>query len=124
MRVISTANVPPQQLSWYEESLLGNTPEARKETLAKLPAELVTLLHEKGVAATGPGGDVEMAENAKLPEELMEMVREYLNDEGKVLPMGIEEAKEHRAKLMAERGAFVQTSEANWQNHTYGFCEH
>ncbi|QRD01789.1 hypothetical protein JI435_144630 [Parastagonospora nodorum SN15] len=36
-RVINTANVPPQQLSWYNKLLLSGTAEARKAALAKLP---------------------------------------------------------------------------------------
>jgi hypothetical protein len=123
-RVINTANVPPQQLSWYNESLLGDTHEARKAALAKLPAEIVTLLQENGVATTGPAGDVEITGNASLPVELLEMVREHLENDESALPMGVEEAKDHRDKLMEERGRFVETAEAGWQQHSYSFCEH
>jgi hypothetical protein len=123
-RIISTANVPPQQMSWYNESLLGNTPGARKANLAKLPAEILALLQERGFPTTTPGADVEMVQNVSLPEELMDMVREYSDANKDALPMGLEEAKEHRAKLMRERGAFVQAAERGWQEHTYSFCEH
>jgi hypothetical protein len=119
-RIISTANVPPQQLSWYNESLLGVTPAARKAALAKFPAEVVTLLEEHGVTT----GDVQITENALLPVELLEMVREHLDAETSALPMGIEEAKKHRDRLMGERGQFVKTAGDGWQQHSYSFCEH
>jgi hypothetical protein len=119
-RIISTANVPPQQMSWYIESLLGTSPEARKEALTKLPAELVALLQEKGL----PEVDGLPAGNAKLPEELMDMVRKYFDEEGEAMPMGLEEAREHREKLMQERGVHHQAAEREWQSNTYNFCEH
>jgi hypothetical protein len=119
-RIISTANVPPQQMSWYLESLLGTSHDARKEALGKLPAELVSLLESKGLseAASSSG------ENARLPEELMEMVRTHFDAEGDAMPMGLEEAKEHRANLMRERGAFRGTADHGWERTTYNFCEH
>jgi hypothetical protein len=124
VRIISTANVPPQQLSWYTEALLGATPEARKEALAKLPAELIALLLEKGLGAQVEDTDVVAPENAKLPEELMEMVRQSFDRNTADSPMGIEEARHHRAKLMEERSQFVRTAEEGWQSHSYNFCEH
>jgi hypothetical protein len=111
-------------MSWYVESLLGTTSSARKEALAKLPAELVALLQEKGLPAAAPEIDGLPAENAKLPEELMDMVREYFDAEGDAMPMGLQEAKEHRAKLMRERGAHHQATEEQWMSSTYFFCEH
>lgn len=63
-------------------------------------------------------------ENAKLPIELMDMVREYVDADGHALPMGLEEAKEHRLKLMAERSKHANDSEQEWDNRTYNFCEH
>lgn len=123
-RIISTANVPPQQMSWYLDSLLGDVPESRKEALSKLPAELVTLLQEKGTSAVVPEADTVPAENAKLPEELMDMVREHFDADGHTMPMGVEEAKEHRLALMQERGAFQRSTEQEWQESSYNFCEH
>jgi hypothetical protein len=120
IRIINTANVPPQQMSWYAEELLGTTPEARKEALEKLPAELVLLLKENCLVEETASGQVGLTGSGKLPEELMEMVREYFKTE----PMGIEEAKHHREELMKERGAFVKRSEESWQDHSYSFCEH
>ncbi|OAL06822.1 hypothetical protein IQ06DRAFT_311930 [Phaeosphaeriaceae sp. SRC1lsM3a] len=119
-RIISTANVPPQQLSWYADNLLGNNITTRKQALDKLPAELVTILQERGVVSS----DGITGENAKLPIELMDMVREYVDADGHALPMGLEEAKEHRLKLMAERSKHANDSEQEWDNRTYNFCEH
>jgi hypothetical protein len=119
-RIISTANVPPQQMDWWMDSVLGSTPEARREALSKMPAELVALMKEKGLDA-----DVSTATfEPKFPHELMEMTREYFNADRTTLPMGLEEAKEHRLRLMAERSAFVKTAENGYQQHTYSFCEH
>jgi hypothetical protein len=107
-------------MSWYVESLLGTSPEIRKEALAKLPAELVSLLESKGVLESAGG----VGENAKLPEELMDMVRRYFDAEGDAMPMSLEEAKEHRANLMRERGAFRESPDAGWNQNYYNFCEH
>ncbi|KAJ5889001.1 hypothetical protein N7495_009042 [Penicillium taxi] len=107
--IISTANVPPQQMNWWLDSILGNT--NREAALSKLPAELVALINEKNLETKNSG---------VLPVELMEMVRAH--DEG--LPMGLEEAKEHRIQLMKARGAFVKKAEHGWQQHAYSFCEH
>jgi hypothetical protein len=122
-RILSTANVPPQQMSWYAENLLGSTTEERKEALAKMPAEVVALLQERGLDGAS-GANVQIAENAKLPAELMEMVRGYVDAEGHALPMGIEDAREHREKLMVERGAFVESAREEWRSRNYNFCEH
>lgn len=120
-RVISTANVPPQQMTWYVESLLGTTPSARKEAMSKLPAELVTLLQERSLISEG---EAMTSQNVKLPEELMDMVREHFDAVEKEMPMGMEEAREHRANLMRERGAFRDEAEMEWEEHIYNFCEH
>ncbi|KAK6607426.1 hypothetical protein H4I96_03661 [Botrytis cinerea] len=118
LRVISTANVPPQQLDWWADSVFGNTPEARRAAMSKLPAELVMLLKESGLNTDTSTKDM------KFSPELMEMVREYFNDNDNPLLMGIEEAKEHKLKLMEERGAFVTTTGEAWHNTGYNFCEH
>jgi hypothetical protein len=117
-RIISTANVPPQQLSWYVDSLLGSTDAARHEAVSKLPPDLVNLLAEKGVTKVAPNA------NSRLPEELMDVVRDYFDEDKFQLPMTVEEANEHRKKLMQERSAFVKTTESGWQHATYSFCEH
>ncbi|KAH3913763.1 hypothetical protein HBI56_079360 [Parastagonospora nodorum] len=121
MRIISTANVPPQQMSWYAENLLGTTAVARKQALAKLPAELVAILQERGLLTAD---NIALSDNAKLPAELLDMVRGYVDAEGHALPMGIEEAREHRVKLMEERSRHVRNAEQAWESSVYSFCEH
>ncbi|KAH7355962.1 hypothetical protein BKA66DRAFT_574864 [Pyrenochaeta sp. MPI-SDFR-AT-0127] len=117
-RIISTANVPPQQWNWYVDSILGSSTRAQEEALSKLPTELVALLAEKGFSSA------ETSKDGKLPTELMEMVRGYFDESKEALPMSVEEAREHRASLMRERSAFQRTSESGWQQHSYSFCEH
>jgi len=90
-------------MTWYLESLLGTTPSARKEALSKLPVELVTLLRERSLISED---EVMPSQNAKLPEELMDIVRKHFDTVEKEMPIGIKEAREHRANLMRERGAF------------------
>ena len=118
-RIISTANVPPQQQDWWFDAIFGDTPQSRDAVMAKLPAEVVSLLKENGIPSTKSG-----AEQGTLPPELMEMVHEHFKADAAMLLMGLEEAKEHRKKLMVVRGAFVKTAEKGWQGHTYSFCEH
>lgn len=121
---MGTANVPPQRWDWYMESLLGDSEEERRGALKKLPAELVTLLQKNEMIGNGERERLETSENPKLNAELLKMVREYLEVEGKSMFMGIEEAKEHRGKLMQERTAFVKTAEMGWRDNSYSFCEH
>lgn len=118
MRIISTANVPPQQMSWWAGSVLGDTPEARKEALSKLPAELVAWMQKKGITAEDPENDF------RLPRELFEMVREYIDADSDDLPMELQEAMEHRKKLMGERSTFHKDADRNWSRTSYNFCEH
>ncbi|RFU79345.1 hypothetical protein TARUN_2881 [Trichoderma arundinaceum] len=72
-RVISTANVPPQQKDWWIE-------------------------------ASG-GGD---AGEKDIPESLLT----------------VEEAQEHRLKLMDDRTKYETTAERTWSRFSYNFCEH
>lgn len=67
-RIVSTANVPPQQKDWWMEASNG----------------------------------------ASVPESLMT----------------VEEAKEHRLKLMDERSRYEAQSEQALQRLDYNFCEH
>jgi hypothetical protein len=105
-------------MDWYVDSLLGLDDKTRQEALSKLPPELITLLAEKGFAGASASRE------ARLPEELMDYVRQYFDDNKHSLPMSSQEASEHREKLMQERGAFVQKSERSWREQTYSFCEH
>ncbi|KAI4688005.1 uncharacterized protein J4E84_004933 [Alternaria hordeiaustralica] len=117
-RIISTANVPPQQMDWYVDALLGSNTKSRQEALSKLPPDLINMLAEKGLA------NLSATSEGRLPEELMDYVREYFDEAKYSLPMGFQEASEHRKKLMQERGAFVRTAEEELQGATYSFCEH
>uniref|UniRef100_A0A8H7NBF2 Uncharacterized protein n=1 Tax=Bionectria ochroleuca TaxID=29856 RepID=A0A8H7NBF2_BIOOC len=57
-----------------------------------------------------------------LPVELMSMLADEFDD---ALPMSLEEAKEHRLKLMDIRtAAFQGDAESRWEEQTYNFCEH
>ena len=117
-RIISTANVPPQQLSWWAESLVGKDIAASEPNhkTTNLTPEIVRLLQEND--AQIPVSSVE----GKLPEEVLAMIQEHVPKEA--LPMSLEEAKEYRLKLMEERGIHQERAEDSWQRHTYGFCEH
>ncbi|KAI1335695.1 hypothetical protein F5Y15DRAFT_408961 [Xylariaceae sp. FL0016] len=120
-RVMSTAKVPPQQMSWWLEAALGSGKSA-SSVLEGLPAEILMLMKDSGVdvaAAAVAGKD-----GGKLPQELMDMVRGYFHAESGALPMSLAEAKQHRLELMEERSAFMQKSGPDWEEASYGFCEH
>jgi hypothetical protein len=106
-------------MDWWLESIFGGTPEARDAALSKLPAELLALMKAKGLDSNASA-----THDAKLPPELMEMVREYFNADAYTMSMGLEEAKEHRVKLMEARSHFVKTAADGWRQHSYSFCEH
>lgn len=119
-RIISTANVPPQQQDWWAESILGKSDESRASALSNLPFEIALILKEKGVDIESNAGE----ERPKLPIELREMVSAHLNAEGGNLLMSEQEAKMHREKLMEVRGAFHDAADEGWHQHSYSFCEH
>ncbi|ETS80957.1 hypothetical protein PFICI_08486 [Pestalotiopsis fici W106-1] len=118
-RIVSTANVPPQQSDWWIDSVFGDSIEAQKVSTKKMPPEILTLLKEKGLAP-----DVSIKEKTTLPPELRNMVRDHFNAARDSLPMTLQEAKEHRLKLMEARTAFLKTDQGGWQENTYSFCEH
>jgi hypothetical protein len=118
-RIISTANVPPQQQSWWSEAVLSNTDQRRTQALSKLPADIIDLLPVENVDASSvTEGDV------KLPLELKEMVQEYHKCGSGSTLMSREEAEEHHAKLMQERSNLNKRSEGAWQKCAYNFCKH
>ncbi|KAK4235350.1 hypothetical protein C8A03DRAFT_46505 [Achaetomium macrosporum] len=88
-RVISTANVPPQQADWWAESAFG-TPD-------KVPAEKMQF--------------------AKLPPEIMDMITSKLRNEN--LPMSQAEAESHRLGLANARSEFQQRVRAEWESGEY-----
>jgi hypothetical protein len=123
-RIISTANVPPQQADWWVERVFGAAPGDREKAMSGMPVEIKQLLVERGMGgqavaealAQGKAGE------PKLPAELLEMVRKELGDDG--LPMSREEAEEHRRKLMSARSAFQDEARNKWKEERYSFCEH
>lgn len=118
VRIISTANVPPQQQEWWADATFGQSADSQQSAAEKLPVEMVTLLQEKGVAF--PGTEKKLGAQ-RLPAELMDIVRDEMTDLG---TMSLEEAREHRWELMVERSRISahEMKEASWQS--YNFCEH
>jgi hypothetical protein len=123
-RIISTANVPPQQRDWWVEAILGSTPEKRKAALSKLPPEIVSLILDNEKDYLAAEGGLEAGLAATLPPELMDMVRKYFEEDPPGPLMSEDEAKQHRIKLMDERGSFVKRAVGDWQEETHNFCEH
>ncbi|CEJ82727.1 hypothetical protein VHEMI02776 [[Torrubiella] hemipterigena] len=94
--VISSANVPPQQLDWWaNETGMGSMPH-QENTLDKQQ------LSGKNV----------------LPPELAAMVADNVE-----FPISLDAAKAIREELMAERKVFVQGSQRSEYNE-WSFCEH
>ncbi|KAI0410008.1 hypothetical protein F4802DRAFT_543020 [Xylaria palmicola] len=126
LRVVSTANVPPQQADWWVDSVFGTTAESQRAALARLPAELLAGLEQRGLLEgmmmrSGGAGAGGVPQSGKLPAELVEMVRAHLRD----LPlMSDEEARAHRLKLMEDRTRYNAAADRAWQDMTYNFCEH
>ncbi|KAK3320251.1 hypothetical protein B0T19DRAFT_361383 [Cercophora scortea] len=117
-RVVSTANVQPQQQDWWTEAVFG--PE-KKASVGQVPDEVLQLPAEEGVAKALPKEKLERL-RSRLPSEVMDMIRK----QGVKLTglMTVEEAKEHRIKLMNIRSRFHVRSEDGWKVETYSFCEH
>jgi hypothetical protein len=84
IRIISTANIPPQQRDWWSEEL----------------------------TATGCF--------KQLAAELQEKVFDSVDD----FPIGLDEAKEMRLKLMDERREFVVLQNDGFHSATFSLCEH
>ncbi|KAF2717870.1 hypothetical protein K431DRAFT_333667 [Polychaeton citri CBS 116435] len=118
-RIISTANVPPQQQGWWLEQAFQHL---RPENADRVPQPVAQLISERFPEHGHPG--LKAAENKQseqaLPPELMEMIDEQYSD----ATMSLKEAKEHRLKLMDERTAFQDQAVDDWLHVTYSFCEH
>lgn len=114
-RIVSTASIPPQQMSWYVEDILESNPSARKEALDKLPPEVVELLAAPGITSD---------RDFRLPQELRDFIRGYLHEDESALPMSGKEANEHRIRLMKERSGFVKMAGDADTMEMYNFCEH
>lgn len=114
-RIISTANVPPQQQDWWFESVFGASRDSQKAAADKLPAEVTQLLRERGVEL--PNVDKKAA---KIPHELLDMVREEFS----LGTFSLQEAKQQRLALMAERTSHQDVAVGAWLQASYDFCEH
>jgi hypothetical protein len=124
-RIISTANVPPQQAEWWADSAFsGSVDRKEDDSPAGVPPEITQLMLERGVVgdqlADALAAGAESREQ-KLPPELLNMIRDELRDG---LLMGREEAEGHRLQLMKERSAFHVEAEDKWSEAEYSFCEH
>lgn len=125
VRVISTANVPPQQFDWWYEALVGGSVKK-----GEIPPEVMQLVLDKKSGGTLEEGEAAVvnkltaeSKTSRLPPEILEMVRKDGADGGALEGlMTVEEAKEHRIKLMDERSQFHEKSEQEWRS--FSFCEH
>lgn len=116
-RIVSTANVPPQQLDWWAEAVFGADAEAKR---GNMPPEVFQLLMEQGIADKFPKTDI--SHGRKLPHDILQIVRET-----GVMPKGLitaEEARQHRLELIDIRSRFQEAAESNWSDANYSFCEH
>ncbi|RFU78799.1 hypothetical protein TARUN_3366 [Trichoderma arundinaceum] len=96
-RIISTANVPPQQHDWWASAVFGQSLQSDSAALAKFPSDLVAILQQKGFVKDS------RISGRKLPVELLHMVRAHLYNTESCMPMSEEEAQKHRAELLTER---------------------
>ncbi|KAK8034017.1 hypothetical protein PG993_009012 [Apiospora rasikravindrae] len=127
-RIVSTANVPPQQLDWWADAVFrggGDGSESESNgSSGTMPPEVLDLLREKqGLADKIPAPTREQQQqNRLLPPEIVDMVRKN----GLVLDglMSREEAEAHRLKLMDERSRFDESAKTDWYSGDYNFCEH
>ncbi|KAJ4422161.1 hypothetical protein N0V82_003245 [Gnomoniopsis sp. IMI 355080] len=71
-RIISTANVPPQQQNWWVRSIFGESVDEQQAATEKFPAEFVQLLREEGVDLPS----VDNGKQLKLTNELLDLVRQ------------------------------------------------
>jgi hypothetical protein len=101
VRIISTANVPPQQMDWWAGSVFRDIPEAREQARPKLPSDVFAWLREHSGLP-------------HLPQELIDMINEYVAADHNELPMGEEEARYHREKLVKERTDFPYIDVTGW----------
>jgi hypothetical protein len=123
VRIVSTANVPPQQQSWWLESVLGSTKESPAGSSAsRIPPELTQLMAERtDIEALRQAASAASAQTSfSLPPELLDMVRKEMSLPG----MSAQEAAEHRQRLMDERTTISSKVEDGWFQESYSFCEH
>lgn len=116
-RIINTGNVPPQQKSWWMEAAFGGL---SGDNATKVPNAVAKLVAEG--EPEHPGLKAAVESGKPLPAELVSMVEAEADDS--IMPMSLEEAKEHRLKLMDERTRYQRDAEEKWSAIQYSFCEH
>ncbi|KAL7906919.1 hypothetical protein GGI35DRAFT_457226 [Trichoderma velutinum] len=114
-RIISTANVPPQQHDWWASAVFGQSLQFDSAALAKFPADLVAILQQEGLVKDPP------ISAGKLPVDVLHMVRAYLYNNESCMPMSEEEAQKHRAELLTERIEHHVRADLDRSNRLYGF---
>ncbi|KAH6628146.1 hypothetical protein F5144DRAFT_654177 [Chaetomium tenue] len=118
-RIISTANVPPPQHNWWDDSTFGTAPGDKKKAMAGMPAEVKLLLAERRLAGKEIGKALMegKAGEGTLPVEVLDMVRKELGD---WWPISSEEIKQHYRELIDQRsGVGDKTKERKIR---YNFC--
>ncbi|KAM7187203.1 Protein of unknown function (DUF4246) domain containing protein [Rhypophila sp. PSN 637] len=127
MRIISTANVPPQQLDWWLGSVIGDVEKGAK---GQIPQEILQLVPDtkrqdiadetKTDMSAESMGKLRESDTSKLSTEILNRIRDH---ETLDALMTVEEARQHRLALMVERSRFHQAGEQNIQAYL-SFCEH
>lgn len=116
MRIISTANVPPQRADWWlERAFRGAGP-----LQPSVPSEIAQLVLEK----TGGGAMADALRSLslgdrKLPPEVVDIIREELGNDS--LPMSGDEAEVHLGRLEADAEGIQDCIEQAWRHMAYGF---
>ncbi|KAF4443980.1 hypothetical protein F53441_11275 [Fusarium austroafricanum] len=118
-RIINTGNVPPQQHGWWTDKAFGNLEEKNAN---KVPRTLAKMMSEVAPDHDGLKAAVSAGSGKSLPKELIDMVEAETGN--LAIPMSLDEAKEHRLKLMDERTRYERTAETKWSKVQYSFCEH
>ncbi|KAK6815709.1 hypothetical protein PG987_016475 [Apiospora arundinis] len=130
-RIVSTANVPPQQLDWWSDAVFQGG-----DSTGDMPLDVLDLLKEKdGLAEKVPApkyrkqeaqqeavADGTTTTSRVLPPEIIDMVRQHGVVPGSLLSP--DEAKMHRLRLMDERSRFHEDSVREFEGAEYSFCEH
>ncbi|KAF2016728.1 hypothetical protein BU24DRAFT_392045 [Aaosphaeria arxii CBS 175.79] len=111
-RIISTANVPPQQMDWWVESIFDTSSVAHNGTASSTSNDIVDCLAENGYLATKRAGGV------SLPPELTDMIKGFYHD-GESIPMQVKEAQEHRLKAIRKRRIISQDADESGTMYSY-----
>lgn len=115
-RIISTANVPPQQQRWWIERAFSGLGD---QNAHNIPNPVAQVMLDKGLHHHGL--EEAVRKGTGLPQELMSIVRDNLKD---AFLMSEEEAHKHRLAMMAERTIAQDDVRDIWGGVSYSFCEH